>query len=126
MNYDIDSPKFLIDTVLLPLIEQAEKGCFDSQVELIDAFTHGRGTKVDDALAAKYEAMLFENTNDPIVKLAILWNAAIYRKQKGEYEAMKRQFQITIDFMQEHIPMEEWDFSLFAQMEEYTQLLEAE
>ena len=113
---------YMLDAELLPLIEKANNGCFDSQVELANAFTHGEGAKINDSLAAKYEEMIFDATDNNLAKLAILWNIAIREKDAGEYEAMQQHFHTVINFMQENIPMKEWDFSLFAMMEEFTQL----
>ena len=115
---------YLMDADLLPIAREAAEGCFDSQVTIIGAFTDGEGAKPNPILARFYEEMLFKNTDNEFIKLEILWNYAMAEKNAQNYSAMVEKFQDVIDFMQEHIPMSEWDFSLFAQMKEYIQLLE--
>ena len=102
-------------------MKEAEHGCLQSQIALAQAFGSGIGAKKDPELAAYYDLKIYESTDDDRVKLAVLWNLAIREKDKGNYEAMKEKFQVVIDFMQENMPMEDWDFSLFDLMESYTQ-----
>ncbi len=115
---------YILDAELLPLIEKADNGCFDAQMDLSEAFTHGEGAKINNKLASKYGRMLFESTDNNRLKLGILWNEAILEKEAGNYEEMVAGFHVVINFMQENMPMDEWDFSLFAQMEEFTQFEE--
>lgn len=115
---------YLMDSELIPLIEKAQNGCLLSQCALADAFCCGEGAKKNEELARYFEKLMFNNTDDNRVKLGVLWNPAIREYQRGNYDKMIEKFNIVIDFMQENIPMEKWDFSLFAIMEEYTQLRE--
>ena len=110
---------FMMDSELLPLLEKAKNGCFESQVILADAFSHGNGAKQDENLASEYEQMIFENTQDVDIKLGVLWNRAMKEKNARNYKVMIENFNKVIDFMQENIPMQEWDFTLFAMMEEF-------
>jgi len=112
---------FMLDADLLNHIKQAENGCVESLVTLVDAFGEGNGAKQDPELAAYFERKIYELASDNILKLSVLWNLAIRAKQQGQYETMKARFHKVIDFMQQNIPMEEWDFSLFDFMEVYTQ-----
>ena len=115
---------YLMDSELIPLIEKAQNGCLLSQCTLADAFCCGEGAKKNEELARYFEKLMFNNTDDNRVKLGVLWNPAIREYQRGNYDKMIEKFNIAIDFMQENIPMEKWDFSLFAIMEKYTQLRE--
>lgn len=112
---------YLLDAELLPFIEKAKKGCIMSQAELANAFSEGKGASMNIELAKKYHEMLFNSTNDEIIELVSIWNIAISENRLGNYENMKDILHFAIDFMQEHIPMEEWDFSLFQIMKELTQ-----
>ncbi|MFK7979266.1 MAG: hypothetical protein AB8G86_04755 [Saprospiraceae bacterium] len=109
---------YLLDIDLLPFVEKAENGCFDSQVHLLEAFTFGYGVKKNKALEEKYGKMVYENTDDDSVKLAILWNLANRAYDYGNYEEMEIRFNEVIKFMQNNIPMDEWTFELFELMKE--------
>ena len=113
---------YLMDSDLIPLIEKAQNGCLLSQSTLANAFCRGEGAKKNEKLARHFEKLMFETTDDDRVKLAALWNPAIREYERGNYSKMIEKFNIAIDFMQDNIPMEKWDFSLFAIMEEYSQL----
>ena len=117
---------YLMDSDLIPFIEKAENGCLDSQATLANAFCCGEGAKKNEELARYFEKLMFNNTDDNRVKLGEIWNPAIREYDRGNYDKMIEKFNIAIDFMQENIPMEKWDFSLFAIMEEYTQLRDDE
>ncbi len=117
---------FLMDAELISLIDKANDGCLISQSKLAIAFCRGDGAKKNEKLALHFEKLMSENTNDNRIKLAALWNPAIREYERGNYQVMIEKFNIAIDFMQENIPMEKWDFSLFEIMEKYTQLREDE
>ncbi len=112
---------FMIDSDLLPLINKARDGCVNSQIDLSIAFGDGEGAKKNEKLAREFEALIFNTTDNNNLKLAALWNPAIREGENGNFEAMIDQFHLAIDFMQENIPMENWDFELFAIMEKLTQ-----
>jgi hypothetical protein len=111
----------MLDIELMKYVEPAENGCIDSQLELIDAFESGIGTKQDSELAAYIGRKLYKLTDDNRVKLGLLWNEALLERNRGNYDKMKEGFHQVINFMQKNMPMEEWDFSLFEDMEFYTQ-----
>lgn len=115
---------FMVDADLLPLFEKARNGCLDSQLKLVIAFNDGERAKKNEKLTSELEKLIFKTADDSKLKLAALWNPAIREFEKGNYNKMIEKFNIVIDFMQENIPMEKWDFSLFAIMEECTQLKE--
>ena len=117
-NRKIPADYFMIDAELLPLVHDANEGCLYSQMMLAHAFGQGEGAKKDRELETKYEEMIFETTDNNVEKVAVLWNAAMKEKDR---EKKKEKFNVVIDFMQEHLPMEEWDFELFAIMESHIQ-----
>jgi hypothetical protein len=111
---------YIMDAKLLEFIEEADQGCETSIAELCNAFSFGEGAQMNTQLATEINTILFDHTENALLKLAIIYNEALFCK--NDREKMIEGFHKTIDFMQAHIPMEEWDFSLFAWMEEYTQL----
>lgn len=122
MNKD-QSPinfNFIINAELLPLMEKANNGCFDSLIEVV-SYLDDNPIERNLETTLHYHHLIFKNSNDLRVKLAALWNSAISYKDAGRYNDMEKQFHVAIDFMQENIPMEDWDFSLFYLMEEFTQ-----
>ncbi|MCB0651508.1 MAG: hypothetical protein KDC85_09560 [Saprospiraceae bacterium] len=120
-NAPLSDNSFMIDSDLLPLFDKAENGCLSSQIKLAVAFCEGEGAKKNEALARKFEKLMFDTTDDYRFKLAALWNPAIRAHERGDLEDMKAYFHKVIDFMQENVPMEKWDFSLFEVMEKLTQ-----
>lgn len=122
MNKDQSSNNFnfIINAELYPLIEKANKGCFDS---LLEVATFLGENALDRNLEASlyYNQLIFQNTDILNLKLAALWNSAISFKLAGKFQEMEHQFHVAIDFMQENIPMKDWDFELFYLMEEFTQ-----
>ena len=112
---------YVISADLYPLINQAENGDLEAQLTLLEAFDEGKGASKSSEVVAYLEQKIFDTSEDTLVKLGILWNRAIRSGHIGEYQIMKVQFNETIDFMQENIPMEEWDFSLFDLMSEFLQ-----
>jgi hypothetical protein len=113
----ISDDAILVDAELLPLFEKARNGCLDSQLKLITAFSDGTGAKKNEVLTSELEAMIFNSTDNNRFKLAALWNPAIRESEKGNSDEMIAQFHRIIYFMQEHIPMQEWNFDLFTGME---------
>lgn len=111
----------IIDSKLLPLFEKAENGCLTSQVKLASVFCRGEGAKQNEKLARKYDAMLYNNTDNPLLQLGTLFNRAVRSYERKDKEDMILYFGYTFHFMLEYIPMEEWDFSLIQRMYDYTQ-----
>lgn len=109
----------LLDAELHPLIVKAENGDLDSQMILLEAFDEGKNAAKSPELAEYFEQKIYDSTDDLLVKLGVLWNVAVRAGHKGDYSTMKTQFSKVIDFMQENLPMEEWDFSLFSLMEDF-------
>lgn len=121
MTEKTEQTNFIIDSELLPLFEKAENGCFDSIVDLAIAFGEGNGAKIDYELAGKYEAMMLGQTDDNELKLRLLWNKAVYHRDRADYDLMEEQFKIVVAFMLKNIPVSEWNFSLFEMIEELSQ-----
>ncbi|WP_020534870.1 hypothetical protein [Lewinella cohaerens] len=115
----LNDQNYILDAELLPMIAKAENGDLEAQLILAEAFGEGKNASESPNMAAYFEQMIFNSTEDTLVKFSILWNLAIRAKQQQDYSLMKLRFHDAIDFMQENIPMEEWDFSLFGLMEDF-------
>jgi hypothetical protein len=107
----------LMDVSLQELIPQAEEGCVISQATLLEAFEEGKGAQKSEDLVYYFEEKLIESTSDPKFELGVLWNRALRKKDRGDFEGMKDGFHQVINFMQNNMEMEDWDFSLFELME---------
>ena len=66
---------------------------------------------------AYYLNKIYETSSDNTHKVAALWDLALIEKGKGNIVEMEKKFNIVIDFMQENIPMKEWEFIHFDWME---------
>lgn len=109
----------LMDSQLLPLITKAENGDISAQAKLSEIFWKGQGTQKNYQKAKQYLDMLLNSSEaeeNKILALGCLFNLALMEKDFGHFEAMKNGFHKVIDFMQEQIPMEDWDFTLFETM----------
>lgn len=113
---------YLMDADLLPLMKKAESGCIDSQEKLFFAFW-GNGeepkAKKNYEMAKYYLKMSYEGLSDSkdlghnIARYCILWDKVLLEGQFKGKEAMTNAFYEMIDYMREHIPLEEWDYSNF-------------
>lgn len=110
---------YLLDADLLPLMGKAENGCYYAQIDLLHAFTYGNGAKRDRQLEKKYAEMVYESTEDSLMKLAVLWNLAVREKELGNHELMKAKFEEAIRFKVENLPVDKWDFNMFLWMEKH-------
>ncbi len=112
---------YILDAELHPMIKRAENGDLEAQLILAEAFGDGKNAVKSPQVAAYFEQKIFDSTEDTLVKLGALWNLAVRANQEDDYPLMKKRFNKVIDFMQENIPMEEWDFSLFDYMDKFLQ-----
>ena len=110
---------YMLDADLLPLMDKAESGCYYAQVDLLHAFTYGNGAKRDRKLEKKYATMVYNNTEDSLMKLAVLWNLAMREKELGNLELMKAKFEEAIRFKVAHLPVDKWDFDMFSWTEKH-------
>ena len=110
---------YMLDADLLPLMDKAENGCYYAQVDLLHAFTYGNGAKRDRQLEKKYATMVYDNTEDNLMKLAVLWNLAMREKELGNLELMKVKFEEAIRFKVGNLPVDKWDFDMFSWAEKH-------
>ena len=101
------------------IFSKAEEGDLDAQLTLLEAFDEGKNAARSAELVSYIEQKIFNSSDDLMVKLGVLWNIAVRAGHRGDYPTMKTQFNRVIIFMQENIPMEEWDFSLFEHMSDF-------
>jgi len=93
---------YMLDADLLPLMDKAENGCYYAQVDLLHTFTY-----------------VYDNTEDNLMKLAVLWNLAVREKELGNPELMKAKFEEAIRFKVENLPVDKWDFDMFSWAEKH-------
>ena len=110
---------FIMDAELLPLVEEAENGCLYSQMVLTDAFSTGKKAKRDLDKKEYFLKKIYATAEQNIHKLSALWDLALIERYRGNDDLMREKFNIAIDFMQENMPMEEWDFELFYWIEKF-------
>lgn len=117
---DIGNTAIIMDADLLVLLEKAKSGDIDALIDLGHAFNDGKRAGKNYTLAKKYLEQLLDTLDDEyeLAKYYTLWNLAVLEADYGNYENLKQRFYQIIDFMVNHIPMEEWKFDVFGWIEE--------